>query len=100
MFTVIATYRSAPGAGQAVADLLAQHAATSEREPGCRQFLAHRALDDPTRFFLCETYGSDEAFATHRRTKHFRQNIEQKLAPMLTQREWHVCSEPLRAARE
>lgn len=97
MFTVIATYRTAPGATQAVADLLARHGAASEQEPGCRQFLAHQALEDPTRFFLYETYDSAEAFAEHRRTEHFRQNIEQTLAPLLIEREWHVCSAPLRA---
>lgn len=96
MVTVIATYRTTPEAADAVADLLARHTAASEREPGCRQFLAHRALDDPTRFFLYESYDSDEAFAAHRRSEHFRQNIEATLVPLLLHREWHVCSEPLR----
>jgi len=96
MFTVIAAYRTVPEAAQAVADLLAHHAAMSEQEPGCRQFLAHRALDDPTRFFLYETYDSNEAFTAHRRTEHFRQNIEQTLAPLLIERDFHACSEPLR----
>lgn len=95
MFTVIATYHAKPEAAQAVAELLAKHAAASEQERGCRQFLAHQALDDPTRFFLYETYDSDEAFAAHRRSKHFQQNIEQTLAPLLIEREWHACSEPL-----
>lgn len=100
MFTVIATYRAAPAAAQAVADLLARHATASEQEPGCRQFSAHQALEDPTRFFLYETYDSAEAFAAHRKTEHFRQNIEKTLAPLLTEREWHVCSGPLRAGPE
>lgn len=100
MFTVIATYRTTPESARAVADLLAKHAVTSEQEPGCRQFLAHRALDDPTRFFLYETYDSDEAFAAHRRSEHFRQNIEQTLAPLLIKRQWHACSEPLRITCE
>jgi quinol monooxygenase YgiN len=97
MFTVIATYRTTPAAAQAVASLLARHATASEQEPGCRQFLAHRATDDPTRFFLYETYESADAFAAHRRTEHFQQNIEGTLAPLLIEREWHVCSAPLRA---
>ena len=100
MFTVIATYRTVSGAAQAVADLLARHAAASEREDGCRQFLAHQALDDPTQFFLYETYDSAEAFAEHRHTEHFQQNIEETLAPLLIKREWHACSEPLRATLE
>jgi quinol monooxygenase YgiN len=98
MFTVIAIYRTTPAAADAVADLLARHAVTSEQEPGCRHFLAHRALEDPTRFFLYESYDSAEAFAAHRESEHFRRNIETTLAPLLLEREWHRCSEPLRVA--
>ncbi len=75
MVTVIASYRTSPGDAQAVAELLARHAVASEREPGCRQFFVHQSLEDPTRFFLYETYDSPEAFAAHRRTEHFRDNI-------------------------
>lgn len=96
MVTVIAAYRITPEAADAAADLLARHAAASEQEPGCRQFRVHRALDDPTRFFLYESYDSDAAFTAHRRSVHFRRNIEQTLAPLLVEREWHACSEPLR----
>jgi quinol monooxygenase YgiN len=100
MFTVIACYRTSADDAQAVAELLAGHAVASEREPGCRQFFAHQSLDDPTRFFLYETYDSPEAFAAHRRTEHFQHNIERTLAPLMIEREWHRCSEPLRAARD
>jgi quinol monooxygenase YgiN len=61
MLTVVATYRTGPGATRGVADLLARHAAASEQEAGCRPFLVHQALDDPARFFLYETYDSAEA---------------------------------------
>lgn len=97
MLTVIATYRTAPDAAPAVADLLARHAAASEQEPGCRQFLAHQAVDDPTRFYLYETYDSAQAFEDHRRSEHFKHNIEATLLPLLIEPEWHVCSAPLRA---
>jgi quinol monooxygenase YgiN len=99
MSTVIATYRTLPEAADAVADVLVRHAAASVQEPGCRQFLAHRALDDPTRFFLYEVYESEDAFAAHRRSEHFRENIERTLAPLLIEREWHACSEPLGTTR-
>ena len=96
MLTVIATYRADPESAQTVADVLAGHAAISEQEPGCRQFLAHQAVDDPARFFLYETYDSMEAFEAHRASSHFKENIEAKLAPLLIEREWHMCSAPLR----
>jgi quinol monooxygenase YgiN len=44
MLTVVATYRTGPSATRGVAYLLARHAAASEQEPGCRQFLVHQAL--------------------------------------------------------
>jgi len=46
-----------------------------------------QALDDPARFFLYETYDSAEAFAEHRRSQHFRQDIETMRAPLLIERE-------------
>ncbi len=92
MFTVIATYRTVPGTVDAVTELLTRHAAASEQEPGCHQFLVHQAADDPTLFYLYETYESREAFDEHRRTMHFQQNIETTLTPLLTHREWHICS--------
>ncbi len=98
MVTVLAIYRAVPGAAQTVAGVLAQHAVVSEQEPGCRQFLAHQALDDPARFFLYETYDSEEAFEEHRRSKHFKENIETTLAPLLIEREWHICGAALGAA--
>ncbi|MGB9183861.1 MAG: putative quinol monooxygenase [Solirubrobacteraceae bacterium] len=91
MFTVIARYRTSPSDAQAVADVLARHAAASEGEPGCRQFLVFQAREDPTRFFLVETYDSEAAFSEHRQSEHFKQNIEATLAPMLIEREWHIC---------
>ena len=87
MLTVVATDRTGPGATRGVADLLARHAAASEQDAGCRQFLVHQALDDPARFFLYETYDSAEAFAEHRRSQHFRQTLETMRAPLLIERE-------------
>jgi quinol monooxygenase YgiN len=42
MITVVTTYRTGPGATRGVDDLLARHAAASEQEAGCRQFLVHQ----------------------------------------------------------
>jgi quinol monooxygenase YgiN len=98
MLNVIAAYRVNPADADAVAKLLAEHAAASESEPGCRQFLAHQAQDDPGRFYLYETYDSEDAFEEHRHTPHFRRNIQTTLAPLLIEREWHICTPPLRTS--
>lgn len=95
MLTVIARYRTSPGDAGAVAEVLRRHAADSEREPGCRQFHVFQDREDPTRFFLVETYDSDAAFTEHRESAHFKRNIEAKLAPMLLEREWRRCEGPL-----
>jgi len=100
MVTVIAIYRAKPDAAQSVAELLAEHAAASEREPGCRQFLAHQAAEDPARFFLYEVYDSEADFAAHRQSEHFKENVETKLAPLLLEREWHALGPALRLGPE
>ena len=86
MITVIAHYTAAAGAAGAVRELLARHAAASRAEPGCLQFDAHQGIDDPDEFALVERHESPAAFAEHRRTLHFRRNVETELVALLTAR--------------
>lgn len=95
MVTVIAHYRTDPARADDVRALLARHSQASTAEPGCLQFLAHQDADDPARFALYETYVDEAAFAAHRRTDHFRVNIEQTLVPWLLEREWRRYGPPL-----
>jgi quinol monooxygenase YgiN len=89
MITVIAHYTAAAGAADAVRQLLARHAAASRDEPGCLQFDAHQGIDNPDEFALVERYESQAAFAEHRRTPHFRRNVETELVALLTARSWN-----------
>ena len=91
MITVIAHYTAAAGAADAVRELLARHAAASRAEPGCLQFDAHQGIDNPDEFALVERHESPAAFAEHRRTPHFRRNVETELAALLTAR-WRLVS--------
>lgn len=95
MITVIAHYRTHPDKVGEVRALLARHSRASNAEPGCIQFTAYQDAEDPTRFALFESYVDDGAFAAHRRTEHFRVNIEQTLVSMLQEREWRVYGAPL-----
>jgi quinol monooxygenase YgiN len=95
MVTVIAHYRTRPDKADHVRAVLARHARASAAEPGCIRFLAHQDAEDPTRFALYETYEDEEAFAAHRRSEHFRVNVEQTLVPMLVEREWRAYGPPL-----
>ncbi|MCK9923908.1 antibiotic biosynthesis monooxygenase [Frankia sp. AgPm24] len=66
------------------------HALRLPAEPGCLQFDAHQSIDNPDEFALVERYESQAAFAEHRRTSHFRRNIETELIALLTARSWTV----------
>lgn len=90
MITVIAHYTAAAGAADAVRELLARHAAASRAEPGCLQFDARQGIDNPDEFALVERYESQAAFAEHRRTPHFRRNVETELVALLTAPSWTV----------
>jgi quinol monooxygenase YgiN len=86
MLTVIAQYRTQPGRGDEVAEVLVRHAATTRTEPGCLRFDACRSLDDPDRFVLYEQYTDDEAFEAHHTSEHFRANIDGVIAGLLAER--------------
>jgi quinol monooxygenase YgiN len=86
MITVIAHYTAAAGAADAVRELLARHAAALRAEPGCLQFDAHQGIDNPDEFALVGRHESPSAFAEHRRTPHFRRNVETELVALLTAR--------------
>ena len=83
-------HTAAAGAADAVRQLLARHAAASRAEPGCLQFDAHQGIDNPDEFALVERHGLQAAFAEHRRTPHFRRNVETELVALLTARSWTV----------
>lgn len=88
MEIVVAHYRAAEGQANAVASVLARHAAESLAEPGCLQFDVNRDLGDPDSFLLYERYVDEAAFEAHGRTAHFQRNIEETVLPLLAERTW------------
>ncbi|MBS1906972.1 MAG: antibiotic biosynthesis monooxygenase [Actinobacteria bacterium] len=60
-----AEFQAVPGAGDAVASLVAGYRRDVVSEPGNVRFDAHRLRDDPDRFFVYEEYRDDDAFAAH-----------------------------------
>jgi quinol monooxygenase YgiN len=89
VLTVIAQYRTRPGVGDRVAEILARHVARTRAEPGCIQFLVNRSADDPDQFVLYEQYLDEPAFEAHRDSPHFAEYIEHGVAPLLEARSWH-----------
>jgi quinol monooxygenase YgiN len=92
MLAVVANYRTSAADAHTVREVLSRHAAASSAEPGCVMFVAHQHTDDPTRFLLYEVYLDEVAFAQHRATAHFRDNIERTVAPLLLERTWTMLS--------
>ncbi len=88
MIVVIARYQALPGRGDEVASILAGHLAQTRAEPGCVSFLVNRAEDDGDRFVLYEQYADDAAFLAHRESPHFRENIQNRIVPLLAERYW------------
>lgn len=92
MLAIVAHYRTTEADADRVRDIRSRHATTSSAEPGCVTFIAHQHTDDPTRFVLYEVYLDEPAFAEHRASAHFRDNIEQTIAPLLLERTWTTLS--------
>ena len=88
MLIVVARYVVAAGHEATVARLLRANAQASRAEPGCREFSVYRDIDDPGAFLLYERYTGEAAFQAHRRTPHFLDIIERRVAPLLDVRAW------------
>ena len=88
MITVIARYTAAGAATPS--GNCPPGSAASRAEPGCLQFDAHQGIDNPDEFALVERYESQATSAEHRRTPHFRRNVETELVALRTARSWTV----------
>jgi quinol monooxygenase YgiN len=88
MLIVVARYLVTEGHESTVARLLRTNAEASRAEPGCLEFSVYQAIDDPRAFLLYERYTNEDAFQAHRRTRHFKDIIEQQVVPLLDERAW------------
>lgn len=71
MFCLAVTYVVKEGKEeQAEAHLRALMRGSAE-EPGCKQYVGHRAKDAPRTFFIYEQYVDEAAYWTHREQTHF-----------------------------
>ena len=88
MLTVIARYRTRPGAGDSVAEVLAKHIKATRAEEGCIGFDVARSTENRDEFVLYERYVDETAFESHRESPHFKQFILAQVVPMLEERTW------------
>jgi quinol monooxygenase YgiN len=83
---VIVRYQALAGKGDEVAALLSRHTAATRAEPGCRDFVALRGVEDPDSFVLYERYASREAFDAHLASPHFEGIAVARIRPLLAER--------------
>lgn len=75
MLVVTAKWVAKPGEEVHIVEILATLTPLTRAEPGCRMYLAHRALEDPRTFFLYEQYDDAAAFAAHAASDHFQRHV-------------------------
>jgi quinol monooxygenase YgiN len=90
---VSATWIAREGKENEVSALLPTIASASEREAGCVSYKAVRAVDDPRRFVLFETYADEAALDEHRHSEHFQDLVLGRVVPLLERREVAVCTD-------
>jgi quinol monooxygenase YgiN len=61
-------------------------------EPGCQQYILHRALKDPTQFAFYEVYADKEALDAHGKTPHMAE-MRSKLGGLIESTTLDIMSE-------
>ena len=85
MIVLAVTWKARADNEAEVARVFAIMQVESRKEPGCRMFVAHQHLSDPTRFFIYEQYDDQAALDAHRATPHFQRYVRTEL-PKLGER--------------
>ncbi len=72
MISLVIVVETAEGKAEDFQKYITEEAAdVIAREPGCRQFLVSRGIDNPNTFTLAEFYDDQAALDHHRQTPHF-----------------------------
>jgi len=74
-----------------VRDLLAQATRLTRAEPGCVRFEVYHSQADATRFLLCEVWGEQSDWETHRTGKAFTEIYAPQVLPRVN-REPHIST--------
>ena len=87
MLALMVTFSVKPGNEEKARQYMRSLEGPSRQEPGCHQYIAHQAEDDPTRFAFYEQYDNHAALETHRATEHFKRFGVNGLVPLMENRE-------------
>jgi len=85
---VVARHTIAAGKEDEVLAALPKLIEATRAEPGTLEFTCYRQLDDPRTYVLIERYRSREDFLEHRQTDHFKELVQEYIAPRLDARVW------------
>jgi quinol monooxygenase YgiN len=87
MIAVAVTYTFKPGHEDEAVAYFRELIPASRREPGCRQYVVHRAKSDPGKFFIYEQYDDEAAFDAHRASPHFERYGKNGVQTIMATRE-------------
>ena len=82
MIVLVVHYTVHPGTEGQAAEYIRKMQENTRREPGCRLYFGHQAIDNPRRFLFYEQYDSRAALVAHRAAPYFEQNITNGLAKL------------------
>ncbi len=85
-YVVAATWRAREGEEEAIEAILARIVPIFQAEPGCRQFVAHRSLEDSRTFFLYEQYDDEAAFKEHAASETVQTHVLGDAVPRIEER--------------
>ena len=83
---IIVRYQARAGNCDEVAALLSRHTVATRAEPGCRDFVALRGVEDPDSFVLYERYEDRAAFEAHMASPHYEGIAVARIRPLLAER--------------
>ncbi|HEY7622410.1 MAG TPA: putative quinol monooxygenase [Solirubrobacteraceae bacterium] len=86
-YVLIARMTAREGEEERAAELIGRLAPASNAEPGCIQYVPHRAVDNPRSFMLYEQYRDEAAFEAHGQTEHFQTLAAGELFGLMETRE-------------
>ena len=86
-YVIVARWWAREGESETIEKVLGELVPECRKEPGVKQFTAHRATGDPNEFLLYEQYVSEQAFMDHQQTPHFKSLVLERAVPLLARRE-------------
>ncbi len=83
MIALIVTFTVPAGNEERIKDLIRKMQEHTRREPGCRRYVGHQAVDNPRRFCFYEVYEDQAALEAHRAAPYFAEYVRNGLNQLM-----------------